>query len=168
MTPDAYLRSMLWDTVGDDDVPHRDDWWISTDDVLDYARWLEHQIQAVERVLLDAQRSGDGAELAAANTFSVEWIPYRARWSAFRQALEASWWDRVNAWDRIVAFHEELRRLSARGRELGMPLRDLAAPPRDAEALTSLVRDVREAAVPTAALVAIAAAAVAVALVVRR
>lgn len=109
--------------AGDDfgGAPHDGEILISTDDVLDYARWLD------QRVARFAQESATGiaspdrvSNLTPEQLGSFlrlgEWV---TRWKAFLASLESSLWARVNAWDRVRAWHGELlewsRVLSAKG-----------------------------------------------------
>jgi hypothetical protein len=106
------------DVVGE--VPHADEWWISTDDVLDYAHWLNIRVdQTAEAAganvlalapaptqtgqtqlppLTDAQR-------AAFDSFA-RWRS--DTWKPFLAALEGSFWARVNAWNDVRARHNDL------------------------------------------------------------
>lgn len=166
--------------VGDDPNPIEQDWWVTAADVRAYAAWLDRRASELERVMLDAMR---GPQLHAASTFSAEFIPWLARWRAFKRQLDASWWQYVpetsgigfyavrDDLNRVRAWHGELGYLGERARALGLAAPPIAPVPTDKaqlEQLSQAVEQVREAAAPAWLVWGAAAAAAAAAVLVLR
>lgn len=109
-------------------VPHEEDWWVSTDDALDYARWLNRNVTQLDVAWQRALTS-----VPTAQTFGLEWIPWLAQWRAEHAALETGWWDRVNSWDKIKQRHVELVALRAKAIAAGVDAPELDTVPKDPE-----------------------------------
>lgn len=112
-------------------VPHGNDWWISTDDVRDYAAWLNrrvddtaHRFGASREVLTinDYGAGGDPVSERALkfHALEAEWLKWEYAWKQFYATVQDSWWAKVNAWDEIRAKHEELLGFRSRLKALGL------------------------------------------------
>lgn len=104
---------------------------VSTDDVLQYARFVDAAVQKMDAAFhhweSDPPGCGDRRCILVLAQWNQEmgalgpWQLWRERWLAFEQNLETSWWARVSAWDEVVSQHKELIAFATRARELGLP-----------------------------------------------
>lgn len=103
----------------------------STDDVLQYARYVDSYVEQLDRafhhwesdppgcgqkrcILVLAQWNQDMGALGP-------WQLWREQWQAFEQRLATSYWARVGAYDDVISRHKQLLQFLAHARELGLP-----------------------------------------------
>lgn len=116
-------------SIGADAPPHEDDWWISTDDALDYAEWLNQRVISFERTL--EEWSTRDAAAAGAWRRQREWDRWINDWRAYLDSLRVSFIARVNSWEHLKARHFELIGLATWAEEAGMNKVDVGEPPRE-------------------------------------
>lgn len=117
------------------EVPHGTDWWVSTDDALDYANWLDGEIEKIEYEVTYRWPS-DQATLPAflrwVGEFNPIWGMWRQEWKAYLEELRSSWFARVNSWYTIRdKWHAELVRRAKRATELKLPHRAVCGQPKE-------------------------------------
>lgn len=122
--------------VGDDGAPpyvpgpapHSDEWWISTDDVLDYANWLEPRVQEMFNDSAAWQSTPAGKQLAQQ---FANWWP---GWSKFYRDLRENWSARIAAWETVRKYHGELLAFADAAKAQGFKVTiDPGAKPRNPE-----------------------------------
>jgi len=129
---DAWKRNRPSEAFGAEPAPHDDEWWVSTDDVLDYAEWLDKRVR--EMSLAYNRWKGDSATVAKASQWgeSNDWFRWEEDWNQYVTELRASTWARVNAWDRVKLKHGQLLELREKAVTLGLPgVPEIAEKPRD-------------------------------------
>ena len=132
-------------TLGAPDTPpHEGDYWISTDDARDYARWLAGKVEA-----LHVEASAwmyDWSTLERANEWfrATDWQDWRSKWRAYHADLEEHWTSRVGAWRDIKAWHGEYRAKREHAASLRLPLSSASAAPLPDEVTDQLHRGAGE------------------------
>lgn len=132
-------------TLGAPDTPpHEGDYWISTDDARDYARWLAGKVEALHTEA--AAWMYDWSTLERANEWfrATDWQDWRSKWRAYHADLEDSWASRVGAWRDIKAWHGEYRAKRDHAAALGLPLSSASAAPLPDEVTDQLHRGAGE------------------------
>lgn len=117
----AWRQNRFGEAFGAEPAPHTNEWWVSTDDVLDYAEWLDKRV--AELRLQYNRWKGDPATVQKAAQWgeSQDWFRWEEDWNAFVTELRASEWARVNAWDRVKVKHSQLREMRDRAVSMGLP-----------------------------------------------
>lgn len=109
------------------DVPHGDDYWIDTDDVVDYARWLDRRVLELDT----AWKRPDALARPDVQLWATSWIPWWYQWSVFRRQIVGNYVDRVNTWDDVKQRHAELLEHRAKAVSAGVDAPVIAPTPKD-------------------------------------
>lgn len=113
-------------------APGSDKWIHSTDDILQYAQYIDQLVVKLDEAARFWETDPPGcpsqrcilayaqwnAEMGAAGP----WQSWREQWAAFLLELQTSYWARIGMhWDTLEGRQNELLRLLAAARALGLP-----------------------------------------------
>jgi hypothetical protein len=119
-------------TVGDP-PPHQGNIIVNDKEFLDYAHWIDRRVNALHEVMVRGLR--DPKDVAAAQLFSVQWVPWHAVWKSELAGFEAPFpvgtFHRFLSWSHLQARHGELMAESERARAIGLnaaPIEAVATP----------------------------------------
>lgn len=113
------------------EIPHEDDLWISTDDTMDYAAWLDRRVKELD----GAFKKPEALAKPAVYTWgATEWVPWWLAWNLFHEQLKQNWTDRLNSWETVKQRHRELVELRAKALVAGVAAPPLDPTPKDPEA----------------------------------
>ncbi len=113
-------------------APGSDKWFHSTDDILHYAQYIDQLVVRLDAAARYWETDPPGclgqrcilayaqwnAEMGAAGP----WQSWREQWAAFLLDLQVSYWARLGThWDTLEGRQNELLRLLAQARALGLP-----------------------------------------------
>lgn len=128
------------------DPPHVDDVWVSMEDSVEYAEYVDKQVKKLEKAFSWWQGGADlpkPQNITTANTAGqwassgwaqengaggnfLSWVA--GVWNPFiKKMREGSWlpfgatWTRLNSWDVIQKHHREVKAGAARATKLGLP-----------------------------------------------
>ena len=114
----------------DEEPPHEDEWWISTDDALDYAEYVDRRVRELvdARVRwLHAGKTKEDAIWAGKTNFSAE----MDGWNAYVDEIRKSLLARVNSWDKTKEWHRKFLWMEKEAKSLGLPAPSMGKRPED-------------------------------------